>query len=794
MTQTLGYWHLEKIGTKWYFCTPVNGSNAVSHAFDAMSVSNIVVPNTTTYDAARRSVYITATNNVIFNKYGDMSTKWSTAVVQRMVNWSFNSMGQDSAAVAPSSMATILELKPAEDAATNVFSFLASPIKDNIAGSDAHFTSFLGGSLYDDFDPGLHSEWTQELAANKPGANSLRANSPTVLCLFTDDSDFFWGAGAGPDFPSGHTNTNIGFTTIISSPVQTGNVSTTFQSKAFLYSDTKNYTKTQANNTVGCSISNPCSLRDYLHDKYGTIAALNTAWGSSYTTFDSTGTQQTAEQPAGCTNSCTGNGATTVFTATLGHTPVSPLSVQVTVAGTVVVADCPWFHGHCGGGSSGTGQMFSPTANFLTQASSSINYTTGAITLTFVTAPANGAAIAFNYISGGWNAGGTGLMDENGANSWIGTNNSCLEGADTNYPTYFSCVGGGGKNNPVPNANATLGADLDAWIPEYVARYFKTMHDDLRAAPSNVPYFGLDVLGSFGTPPYSKVLQGASPYLDGAFVSLGQWWTDNTQFTARYDYLTQYMGDIPFMTFSIIGATTDSGYFSSNTSGSALPPANNIFTTQAARGNGWYNFVNFLQTTLSHNNDIQSVGNDWWSWQDIQMSNQGLVSVYDNAYDGTETASSSVACDNYYTVQAGAMCGGEVNTAAIPAWTATTSIPFATCVHPTTPNGFTYCNEPASGSAGTTGSSEPTWSSCVVVGCVVSPDDGGAHWINVAVPSTPYGNSITETQGIIAGNQIWLTGTAPTTTGPATKSIMMARIIDPAWIAEQTRYEGNKLF
>src|SRR6185437_12253592 len=115
-----------------------------------------------------------------------------------------------------------------------------------------------------------------------------------------------------------------------------------------------------------------------------------------------------------------------------------------------------------------------------TQAASFIHYDTGAIQITFVAAPAAGAAITISYISGGWMAGGTGLMDEDGSTggtthnsaTWVGTNPYCLEGANPSYPTYFACSGAGGDFNAVPNANANLGADLDAWESQHTAEYF----------------------------------------------------------------------------------------------------------------------------------------------------------------------------------------------------------------------------------------------------------------------------------------------------------------------------------
>ena len=113
------------------------------------------------------------------------------------------------------------------------------------------------------------------------------------------------------------------------------------------------------------------------------------------------------------------------------------------------------------------------------------------------------------------------------------------------------------------------------------AKYFKTMHDDLRAV-SHVPYLGLDVIGAWGGPAYSKFLQGAAPYLDGAFVSnLGQYWSStNAEFLARYQYQTRYLGDIPFMTFNVLTAEADSSM-------SCHPKGGIRFSTQEARGQAW---------------------------------------------------------------------------------------------------------------------------------------------------------------------------------------------------------------
>jgi len=648
-----GHFILAKIANRWWFCDP--GGNA----FISMSVGNLLTNGNPTKDCNGVNTY-----PIYAAKYGDAEFNWGWQTLRRMTAWGFNSVGQDSGPFVqpwetcpkcdwpqrrqPIRLPSLVEAKPAEYASINVAGLLAEPIKDEISGVNDNYSAWRGGALYDIFDPKLNLWWKKALAS-RPGLQRIRSNDPYILGIFTDDSDYFWGAGAGPDFASGHTSSNVAWMTLITSPVQTYIQSTPLEDKRFLYQQTEVYSKAQATNpTTPCSIANPCSLRDYLWQKYhGSISALNSAWRSNYTTFDTTGKSVTGELIG------TTDGTTKVFALKLAHAEISPYSILIFAGGTAKAGDCPWFHRGCGTSKSNEGSIGSPAANFILQSSSSIDYLTGAVIISFVNPPAKGTAITANYIYGGWMAGGTGLMDEDGSHkSWVGTNPFCLEGADPNYPTYFACAGRGWGSNPVPNANPRLGADLDNWVPQMSAQYFKTMHDDLKAV-SKLPYFGLDMLGAYGVPAYSKFLEGAAPYLDGAFVSLKYWQPPPIPgaFQSAYQYLTQYLGDVPFLTFSVISAQSDSSM-----SCYPISDANNM-PDQARRGEMWYNTVKYLLTVNGRNGDIQFVGADWWSWQDFQHLNQGLVSIHDNAYDGHESVSGKVPCSA--PLGQNSSCGGE---------------------------------------------------------------------------------------------------------------------------------------
>lgn len=88
---------------------------------------------------------------------------------------------------------------------------------------------------------------------------------PWLIGFNTDDGDYITGFKGGP---------HLGWVAACTAPSQTGPWTTPRGTQANP-SDPKVYTK--------------YALRDYLANKYSTVSALNAAWGSTYTTFDSSG-------------------------------------------------------------------------------------------------------------------------------------------------------------------------------------------------------------------------------------------------------------------------------------------------------------------------------------------------------------------------------------------------------------------------------------------------------------------------------------------------------------------------
>ena len=636
------YWGIQKIGNRWWFCTPVTTAstgipaNTTSHTFIAMTVASLLPNNS----GLGNDCTGTNTNFIATQKYGDVGFNNAWQQLKRLTTWGFFATGEDTNEVyyqgdatctscvwpnhaQPVPLPLINEDKPSQNAISNVNGYLTEPVKDLLQGVNSHYTYFLGGMTPDMFDTKIHTWWTTAL--QNSNHVSIRANDPWILTEFTDDSDWLWCMGAGPDFATtgggSHTNTNCGWITLVTSPVQTFVKSVQQSGKTFTYTDTLVHSKADATNPAHgtCSISAPCSLRDYLFDKYsGSISALNTAWGSTYTTFDSSGTQVTGEAFA------TGDGTTKTFTHTFAHASVSPNSVSILVAGSIVAGDCPWAK-HGGGGctvhTTNQGDIGSPTLNFITESTSTINYTTGAVTLNFVTAPASGATITVNYIFGGWMAGGTGLMDEDGSHSWVPSNGLCMAVPDVNYPAYTACAG---------TSTTAVGTDLEGWTAQYAARFFKTMHDDFKAV-SAIPYCGADFVGSYGAAPDKNILAGEAPYVDCIFtgaVKANAPFPAPAQMIANYSYITRYAGDVPLMFGNLsANANADSAYYCDATQTFDVG-------TQVLRGRSYYDLVNYTLNNQGFNGDFPVIGYIIWAWQDFASLNQGVVSLHDNPYDG----------------------------------------------------------------------------------------------------------------------------------------------------------------
>ena len=137
------------------------------------------------------------------------------------------------------------------------------------------------------------------------------ARQKYVIGIAVDDTDWFAGFGAGPEFitsvdgvasSSDHKkHQHAGIINLYVPPAIGAYNRAPATGSGLIYGDPRSQTvtcmgaevpegTTTTTSRPADTVCNKFALAKYLRDKYGTIEALNAAWGSSYTTFESSGT------------------------------------------------------------------------------------------------------------------------------------------------------------------------------------------------------------------------------------------------------------------------------------------------------------------------------------------------------------------------------------------------------------------------------------------------------------------------------------------------------------------------
>ena len=267
-----GYWHTEKMGNRWVLVTPAG------HAFWMIGVWGLdgdqhTDPRGMSFDQYQG------------RKYGNRLMEAWTQSNRRLRSWGFNTIGPWTYR-----MALPTNPKGADWGGEQKIKFpfvclgpnasisgrAQGAFKNLYAGMDQklfHMGMGTHANFPDVFDPA----WVRNTKALWEADEDLKTKekSPYYVGAFSDDTDYTMGFGPGLDFdtqPPDKYSPHLGFVALATAPQQTDNP---YAKSGVLYKDSKVYTK--------------YALRDFLEKKYKTIAALNAAWGSDYTTFDSDG-------------------------------------------------------------------------------------------------------------------------------------------------------------------------------------------------------------------------------------------------------------------------------------------------------------------------------------------------------------------------------------------------------------------------------------------------------------------------------------------------------------------------
>jgi hypothetical protein len=710
-----GYFHVEELGSRWWFCTPLG------NAFFMEGVYAVASGDASYLNAVKR-------------KYRDTAS-WAEKTNERLKSWGFNTLGMYAQvstrpAFVPVKLPFLISVRPALYSMTNPpmdiirgngQRLLDEPVKNIIYGESPYYKDYRPSTGIADYFDGKMGLWLQhDLAQSKP-LNEIKtsASLPYLVGIGADDGDQMFGFGAGdvfPTIPPGHNNAHLSWLVAIASPEQTSNAQ-----YRILYADTTVYTKK--------------AWRDMLAAKYGTINALNTAWKSNYTTFDSSSVFVNGESVG------TGDGTTTSFNYTLAHTPVAPLSVTVSIRGTLQGGDCPYWIATCevssGGALSGPGTAmkmssqpwlrdpqevscdcslaaasywvriiyhFPSSSRIFGAPSRMVDTTVMAGKVIEIESPRpdeSGKATGYDvYVAtappGKPPTGPETLQasDIPFGTSWVEPRSGLVDG--TALPPALNTVDyNTGRiqfnfTTPPPRgASITVSYAYNGWMSGGTG----LMDEDGR--PAHQAWLGSDSIYLRNTNPNVRadldafLFSVASQYLgtcqkeikqafpNTLFIgpdSIGSWgaparipvlqaaskYVDVLSGPGHYDtrqavidYTAQYFGDKPVLEGQYRTANPNSPW-------SAYPGGQgNDFSTQEARGQDYYNAVTGLQSkTVTATGSHPFVGEAWWQYTDnrSEQKNWGLVTLLDNAYDGHEDVAAIVACSPPFQAYS---CGGE---------------------------------------------------------------------------------------------------------------------------------------
>src|SRR6266566_2943185 len=740
-TTNAGKWHTEKINSRWWICTPAG------HAF------------------FKQSTYITgiAPNLNINAKYGS-TTNFVNAQLSRFRAWGFNTIdinGYEGLWPTASPMPSILMpfvrgLKPGLCAAAGykngfpAINYVVQNVWATMPGPFYQYKPWLP------LQPDVSDSGIATVAGAQMAADTRITGNPNVsyvMGLTLDDADQMW--AFQNDSCTGNAVYHLGWVSLATSPVQNVGSVQPYNTTNVQYLSFNNQHVSKA------------GLETFLKNRYGnSISALNTAWGSNYTQWDSTGTTVTGETVA------TGDGRTTAYTHTLANSKPSRYSIGITIGGTLVAGDLAHDNGNGGADPTNTtdGRIWGPYVT------GKITYATGALSVTFSTTPNPQAgnrniqkiSIANNIVTvqtvaqhGLW-AGAT--VNISGTTNYNGTALGPITVIDSITFTYtltgsFATeTSGTYALNAVPGASDTIAVnyvyngweigtglmdeannhswsnsdpyacnmgalpaqmrtDLNDYLYQIAYTYYSGYAQQIHTYFPKTMYAGHDAMSNGVAK--APILKAAAQVLDVLSTAYGNQFTQ-----AQLDTLYAGYGDRPLY---------DSFYSTANldSPNATVPDLSLHYLTQEAKGQTYLaRMQSALNKAYTATGSHPYVGIGVWSYLDMNDGTGyrfGLVSQNDNAYDGHEDTPVTKTCSaplQTYT------CVAEPSFT-MPVWKASSSVPWNQVANILSSiNGTYYIFESTIG--GTTGSTQPNWAaSCPTVGSTCN--DNGVIWQNMGV-------------------------------------------------------------
>jgi hypothetical protein len=301
-------------------------------------------------------------------------------------------------------------------------------------------------------------------------------------------------------------------------------------------------------------------------------------------------------------------------------------------------------------------------------ASGSVTYSTGAIALTLNASLGTGWTPTANYNTGGWGAGGTGFLDDNGTSAWYtALNADCVDSQNA--------IGLNGCSGATPTyGSADYQRDVDGFLQAMAGYHARNWQEASRAILRHIPFMtGYRNTGGRGGPSRPYVIRGFAPFFDilqGDFVrndcpagincptkvvcSSGSNCSGSTPVTYsalpitttgpqnlnRMQYALYYAGDKPFLMYAQTTSNHDSGFQAET----ALTPSSYDGSSQIDRGRYLTDMINQAFYKAGPGGSYQNIGAAWWSTYDqaeaSDFSAYGVMSENDNVYNGAEATMS----------------------------------------------------------------------------------------------------------------------------------------------------------
>lgn len=198
-----GYFHVEKISNRWWFCTPEGNGFWMEGLFD-LGPDNHVTDLGMTYDA------------IAMAKYGDLDMTWGPQQVRRIKSWGFNSVAEftdgwtwptwtctssncpadwvNNGGKQPVPVPMTAQVEPSTYSLTNLNNYAPNPVKDTMYGVNLNYYDGYV-SVFPDFYDSNFDAWLNGELKNDATIIPLE-NSPWVLAWISDECDDSMGSAA----------------------------------------------------------------------------------------------------------------------------------------------------------------------------------------------------------------------------------------------------------------------------------------------------------------------------------------------------------------------------------------------------------------------------------------------------------------------------------------------------------------------------------------------------------------------------------------------------------------------